>query len=173
MQSLWIWSCKVSLKVLYSLAPANVSALITPALSLCHCTLFHNSHCFFPLLWLLSVCSFSHGKKSHSVVTLLYSTNPSFKSASSITPTQRSPERYLARVQLAWLSLIILRGRKCISEYFSNYYLHRKSHKNVALLVTTALHIPLLYKLVGHDKHGLQYFNNCVQLHIVPATEQT
>lgn len=38
------------LKVLYSLAPATVSALIPPALSLSHCALIHNSPCFFPLL---------------------------------------------------------------------------------------------------------------------------
>lgn len=59
MQSLQIWSRKVSLKVLYSLASASVSALIPPALSLSHCTLFHNSPCFFPLLWAFSPLLFS------------------------------------------------------------------------------------------------------------------
>lgn len=95
-------------------------------------------------------------KKSHSVVSLFYSTNPSFKSASSITSTEGSSERWLARVQLAWLSLNILRGRERISISFLNYCVHRKGHINTALLVTTALHIQHLYQLLGQDNHRLQ-----------------
>lgn len=63
-------------------------------------------------------------------------------------------------------------GRESISIYFMTYCVHRKSHINIALLFATALHVLHLRQQLGQDNHRLQYFNNYVQLHIVPPTEQ-
>lgn len=142
MQSLQIWSRKVSLKVLYSLASASVSALIPPALSLSHCTLFHNSPCFFPLLWAFSPLLFSillflriqkkKKKKSHSVVSLFYSTNPSSKSASSITPTLRQPSKMSCHVPTCRIEPDHPQASKCIYLYvfFELLFLQEEPHKH-------------------------------------------
>lgn len=68
-QSLQIWSCKDSPKVLYSLISASVSALIPPALSLSDCTHVHNSpvsfpYCAFPFVTLFSLLLFLRVEKN-------------------------------------------------------------------------------------------------------------